>query len=94
MPSGVKMTHNDYVERLKEVNNNIEVVGIFTTQKNKLKFRCLVDDCNNEWEAKAGNVLNGCGCPKCGKKSQALKRRKPNAQFEEELKNHCHIVLF
>lgn len=62
------MTHEEYVERVKKVNPNIEVVGQYTDAKTKILHKCKTD--GYEWCAKPNNILNGRGCPRCAKKER------------------------
>ena len=58
-----KKTHGEYVEELKVVNPDIEVVGIYVGANIKILHRCLKD--GHEWLATPHNILRGRGCPKC-----------------------------
>ena len=75
----VKKTHEQFVEEMKEVNPNIEIIGEYINDKTKILCRCLID--GHEWEVTPHNLLRGRGCPLCG---GALK--KTHEQFVEELK--------
>lgn len=52
-----KITHEDFV------NKNIEVLGVYTKAKDKIKVKCKI--CSHEWEATPNNLLRGKGCPIC-----------------------------
>ena len=52
-----------FINELKEVNENIEILGEYKGNKIKTKVRCKID--GYEWEATPNNLLNGYGCPKC-----------------------------
>ena len=72
-------THEEYVERLKAVNPNIEIVGRYTRVHDYIKCRCLIH--NIEWESIACNLLNkSAGCPLCNSS-------KGEAELVEVLKN-------
>lgn len=58
-----KKTHAEYVEELKLVNPNIEVVGRYAGANIKIMHRCLID--GYEWPVTPHNILRGRGCPKC-----------------------------
>lgn len=58
-----KITHEDFINNLKNINENIEVLGFYTKAKEKIKIRCKI--CGHEWEAIPNNLLRGRGCPKC-----------------------------
>ena len=54
-----------FVERMREVNPNIKVIGEYRGNKDKVAVRCIV--CGHNWEAAPSNLLQGYGCPKCAK---------------------------
>lgn len=79
----MKKTNRVFVEELKKINDNIIVIGDYNGARNKIKVKCK--NCSNLWEAAPTNLLKGRGCPKCALESKALKRRKSDNQFIEEL---------
>ena len=58
-----KKTHEEFINELKKVNNDIEVLGEYINNKIKIKCKCKLD--GYEWEATPNSLLNGQGCPKC-----------------------------
>ena len=56
-------TTEEFINELKEINNNIEILGEYISNKTKIKCKCKID--GYEWEAKPNGLLNGYGCPKC-----------------------------
>ena len=58
-----KRTHEEFIEEIKLINENIIVIGIFTTIKNNILVKCL--KCTGEWEPSAESLLSGYGCPYC-----------------------------
>jgi predicted nucleic acid-binding Zn-ribbon protein len=52
-----------YIEQLAIKNPSVKLVGDYTKQSAYATFRCI--KCGHIWSALAGNVLGGCGCPKC-----------------------------
>ena len=59
-----RMSHDEYVNKLHSVRDDIEVIGKYTTSQSKVRVRGV--HCNHEWEAKANNLLNNkSGCPYC-----------------------------
>lgn len=61
-------SHIDYVNKVKNVNQNIIVVGEYINSQAKILHKCLIDDC--EWYAIPNNILKGEGCPRCSKKER------------------------
>lgn len=58
-----KIKHEEFVQRLQEINSDIEALGDYTAHATKILFQCK--KCEHIWEAKPNNILNGKGCPKC-----------------------------
>lgn len=58
-----RMSHEEYVSRLEQVNINIEVIGTYHGAETPILHRCKID--GYEWNAAPGNTLSGKGCPKC-----------------------------
>lgn len=61
-----KLTTEEFISRLHEVNPDIEVIGTYVNAKTKIKCRCRIDE--YEWESIPRNLLHGHGCPKCAGK--------------------------
>ena len=59
----ISISHNDYIEALRNVNQNIQVIGEYTGSNNRIKVQCNI--CGHIWEPEARSILNGNGCPKC-----------------------------
>ena len=60
----VRPTHEEFIDRLQQINPNIEVLGTYTNSKTKIKCKCEI--CGYEWEVMPNSLLSGHGCPKCG----------------------------
>lgn len=63
MPSGKKKTHLEFIQELYQINDSIEVIGIY--QKNILPIACRCSTCGYEWTPTPKALLKGHGCPKC-----------------------------
>ena len=81
--SGKHITTEDVVASIK--HKNVELLSEYIGCEKPIRCRCKT--CGNIWET-VPKVLttNGSGCPKCGKKVAADKRRKSQQEFENELK--------
>lgn len=79
-----KKSHDQYVQDLAEKNPNIEVLGEYEGNSKKIKVKCLT--CQHIWEPKAGDLLQGRGCPACWEKRRGATRRWTQERFDEELK--------
>ena len=52
-----------FIEKLKQVNPNIQILFNYVLSSQKIKCKCLID--NYEWNITPNNLLRGYGCPKC-----------------------------
>lgn len=57
------LTQDEFVQRVKELDDSIIVLGQYKTHQIKILFEC--SHCGNKWMAKPNNILNGQGCPHC-----------------------------
>lgn len=80
----IKLTHEQFIERLHQINPNIEVLGTYVNSQTKIKFRCAI--CGHEWKTKPNSLLNGCGCLKCGHRTSAQKQSMTQEQFITKVK--------
>lgn len=68
-----KKTHEEYVEELKNINPNIEVIDMYVDYKTPILHRCKIH--NIEWYINPANTLNGKSCQLCkGDKIKNSKR--------------------
>lgn len=52
-----RFSHDMYVERLAEVNTDVEVIHLYKTMNDKILHRCKL--CGNEWMISPSRMLNG-----------------------------------
>ncbi len=52
-----------FKKEVEEKFSDIEIIGIYTTSRDKILVRCK--KCGNEWTPIANNLIRGGGCPKC-----------------------------
>ena len=79
----LKKTTEKFIEELKVVNPNIEVLGEYVNSNTKIKCKCLID--NNIWYPIPSNLLIGEGCPKCKAINTSKRLRKTHEDFLKEL---------
>lgn len=60
--SGLK-THEQFIQDLRDVNENIIAIGLYNGAKHKIKVKCK--KCGHIWEPEASSLLCGYGCPGC-----------------------------
>jgi len=83
-----RKTHEKFIEELKSVNSNIDVLSEYVTISDKVKCKCLID--NFEWYATPHTLLDGHGCPECKKSGQNWRTEE---QFLSEMKEkHPNII--
>lgn len=63
--SGTKKPTLDEVKRkLKRINSDIMILSN-TYKNNKMKLKCMCNNCNTIWYATWDNLSHGSGCPRC-----------------------------
>ena len=58
-----KITNEEYVARLREINPNIIALEEYINAQTPILHKCLID--GYEWHIRPKNTLNAVGCPKC-----------------------------
>lgn len=61
-----RRTHEEFVQLIAAINNNIEIIGRYINSQTKIKCRCKTD--NYIWDALPQNLLRGEKCPICQNK--------------------------
>lgn len=85
------LTHIEYVDRVKQLNTNIEVIGDYVNMKTPIQHLCKVH--NKEWMSSPLSILQGCGCPVCKSQKISYKLTKPAYIYLEEIKDRNIILL-
>ena len=76
-----KKTHKEFINELKEINDDIEILGEYVNNRTKIKCKCKIDE--YEWSATPHSLLDGkTGCPKCAGKI----KDKTTKYFIQEMK--------
>ena len=88
---GKRITHEMYVERLKNKNPNVEVLEEYNGYNTKIKHRCKLD--GYIWNVTPGNVLGGKGCPECDRKKRREEHLKTNDEYVTELQSKRPEVI-
>lgn len=81
-------TQNEFINKLKSINPNIEVLGEYTSSHSKILVQCR--NCGVRWSPQACSLIQGIGCPECGKRLAVDNRKgrtakKTSEQFIQEL---------
>ena len=78
-----RKTHEVFIEEIKSINKNIQILSKYSKSNEYIKCKCKID--GYEWEAVASGLLSGNGCPKCGIEKVQAPRRRTQEQFIEQL---------
>lgn len=74
----ISLSHEEFINRIQQANNTVEIIGKYIDSKTKVKCRCKM--CGYEWLGLPSNLLHGAGCQRC---SGTL--RLTNEEFLEKL---------
>lgn len=74
----IKKTNEQFVEEMKNINPNIDILGSYINSRTKLLCKCKID--GHEWMAKPNGLLNGTGCAVC-----AGNKKKTHDEFIKEM---------
>ena len=67
---GKQKSHESFINQMKIVNPNIEILGDYINSKNKILCKCKI--CKNKWSAIPNSLLQNHGCPKCDLKRKHI----------------------
>jgi rubrerythrin len=86
-------THKDYVLKLAEKNNNLEVIGTYIDTKTSITHRCKV--CGNIFDVKPCNALGGYNvCKRCAEIHKEQQREQYEDLYIRRLSEmHPNIML-
>ena len=81
-------THEIFIEELKQINPNVQVIGRYTRAADRVKVQCL--KCGKIWQPKAYSLLQGKSCSHCSavsgsKKNSGKTGTKTHQQFIKDL---------
>ena len=80
-----KLSHTEYVEKLKIENPTIELLSQYNGNKNYITVKCKLD--GTIWETKPNWLKAGKGCQTCYNKRRGKTRIKGVEKFIEEARN-------
>lgn len=64
--AGLIQYTNEFIDDKLKQEGLVKRIGNCINSKEKIKFLCLIDECNYEWYAQPHSiVMNKSGCPKC-----------------------------
>lgn len=76
-------TYEQFVDEIKIINPNIQIIGNYINANTKIKCNCLIH--NKEFSMTPNNLLQGKGCPICAIQRRSNKRRKSYDEFVSEM---------
>jgi predicted Zn-ribbon and HTH transcriptional regulator len=62
----IGITKQEFVDRLKTVRDDVELIGEYTKSSEKTLFRCKV--CSHEWPVRPHHIMQNSRCPNCNKR--------------------------
>lgn len=86
-----RRTTDSFIEEMKDINPDIEILGKYVTIHTKIAWRCR--ECDYKGNSEPASLLAGHGCKTCAKKRATQKRRKTNEQFLKELAEKIQALL-
>ena len=54
---------DSFIEKMQNINSNIEILGEYVNARTKIKCRCLL--CGYKWSTAPNNLISDKGCPNC-----------------------------
>lgn len=81
--SGHYMNDYTFKQKMKECNQNVEVIGVYVDRNTPVKCKCLL--CNEEFMGGVRSLMNGSTHDKCKGKLITLAKTKSQEWFEEKL---------
>lgn len=64
-----RLTHEQFLDSI----TGIEALGEYRNSRSRIRVRCK--KCGHEWHPVAHTLLQGCGCPECGKRKAAAVKK-------------------
>ena len=86
-----RRSHNEYIEEVREINPNIDVVEIYQGIETKILHKCKID--GYEWMVTPHNILSGQNCPVCSGKAIGNPPEYKNSIWASEYRNFLSKYL-
>lgn len=79
-----RLSHEQFVLRLQDMNPNILVMGKYITSDTPIQIKCK---CHNiVWYARPNDLLRGHGCFLCGRDKFSIKKTKSHEAYVSDMK--------
>lgn len=79
----IKITHEEFVERIKKINPDILPLGKYTNTNTKVDLLCL--KCGHKWSNTPFHLYAGEGCPACANQHKANLLKQDINVFKERM---------
>lgn len=79
----LKKTHQEFVDQVKNLDSQIEIIGEYVNDRMPVKCRCR--QCGHEWSPAATSLIQHHGCPLCARKKASAKITRTHEQFVEDM---------
>lgn len=83
--STARLTHNEFVDRVKKRLPDVQIIGKYRNHATKIECYCKKHDYT--WMAIPKVLLDGSGCKKCGIEKASLSRTCTQEEFEDKVKS-------
>ena len=78
-----KKTHEEFVNEIKIINPDVEIIGKYVNNKTHLDVVCK--KCGTKYTSTPNNLLSGRRCKICANKENGIAKMKTNDEFLKEL---------
>lgn len=79
-----RLSHEQFVSRLSDINPNIVVMGKYVTSSEPIQIKCKNHDI--VWNARPNDLLRGHGCVLCGRDKFSVKKTKSHEKYVSDMK--------
>lgn len=86
-----RKSHEEYVKEVSLISPHIEVLEKYVDMKTSVLHKCNIH--NIQWKTMPESILQGCGCPECGKEKSRSALCKSNEEYVEELKKKNSNII-
>ena len=88
-----RLSHKEFIERMKDINPFVKIIGEYKTALIPLEVKCLV--CGKIFKTKPTGLLKKTGCPYCnlskGERDVAIFLDKNNIEYVQQ-KKYCDLI--
>lgn len=82
---------DEYIQSVKKLNPNIEVLETYMGAKIKIKHKCKID--GYEWDVTPTSILSGQGCPVCAGQKIGPHPEYKNSIWASQYREYCSLYM-